>query len=109
MTVYVDDAYIPAKVRNGDHYVTARWCHMTADTDKELHAMATRIGLKRAWAQHMDDPNRWHRHYDVTEPRRAAAIAAGAVAITWREAAHRSNAEGERLRANPAPTQEHLL
>jgi hypothetical protein len=61
--------------------------------------MAQRIGLKRAWAQHMDRPNRWHRHYDVTESRRAAAVAAGAVEITWREAAKRSSAETMRLRS----------
>lgn len=95
MTVYVDDTYLRARVGR----INARWCHMTADTDAELHAMAEAIGMRRSWAQHMDHPNRWHRHYDVTESRRAAAVAAGAVEITWREAARRSLDEGRRLRA----------
>ena len=51
MGVYVDDAFIPAKVRNGGRYVTARWCHLSADTEEELHDLAQRIGLRRSWFQ----------------------------------------------------------
>lgn len=110
MTVYVDDAFIPAKVRNGSRTITDEWCHLTADSDEELHAMARKVGLRRSYAQHMDARNRWHRHYDVTRSRRAAAVAAGAVQITWREAAKRSLAEGQRLRNQPAePEQRQLL
>ncbi len=59
-----------------------KWCHMTADTREELHAFAERIGLRRNWFQ--DHPaRRWH--YDLTEPRRIAAIANGACEVTNRE------------------------
>lgn len=85
MTVYVDDSRIPAKVGR----ITARWSHLFADTQDELHAFAASIGLKRSWFQ----PGRpgpggkpsdlWH--YDVTESKREQAIAAGAQPITWRE------------------------
>lgn len=50
-----------------------RWCHMIADTEDELHALARRIGLKRAWFQ--------ADHYDLVPGRRAAAIAAGATEL----------------------------
>jgi hypothetical protein len=109
LTVYVDDMFMQATVPNGARKVRARWSHMTADTDEELHAMARKIGLKRAWAQHMDDPNCWHRHYDVTESRRAAAVAAGAVEITWRDAANRSSAETMRLREQPVEPEQGTL
>lgn len=79
MTVYVDNAFIPAKVANGNRSVRSRWCHMQADTREELDAMADAIGLKRSWIQYPDDPVK--RHYDLTEPRRRAAVAAGAVEI----------------------------
>ncbi|SDH32500.1 DUF4031 domain-containing protein [Microbacterium sp. 77mftsu3.1] len=78
MTVYVDDAFISASVRNGGRVVTSRWCHMAADTREELDALAARIGLRPSWIQHAGT---WKEHYDVTEPRRVAAIAAGAQAM----------------------------
>ncbi len=82
MTVYVDDWRQPARAGR----ITARWSHLTVGPDDgldELHAFAARIGLRRAWFQ--DQP--WPRaHYDVTDSKRPQAIAAGAVAITWREA-----------------------
>jgi hypothetical protein len=52
-----------------------RSCHLIADTLAELHAMAERIGMRRAWFQ--DKPH--CRHYDLTAKRRALAIAAGAI------------------------------
>lgn len=77
MTVYVDNARIPARVGR----FNARWSHMFADTQEELHAFAESIGLKRAWfqpgKQYGDKPPR-HWHYDVTDSKRTAAIAAGA-------------------------------
>ena len=79
MAVYVDDYFVPAKVKNGNRSVRSRWCHMQADSREELDAMADRIGLKRSWIQYPDTP--WKRHYDVTETRRAAAVAAGAIEI----------------------------
>lgn len=69
MTVYVDNMRAP--------FGRMIMSHMIADTDTELHAMADRIGIARRW--HQGD------HYDVSQSRRAAAIAAGAVAIARRQ------------------------
>jgi hypothetical protein len=53
-----------------------RWCHMIADTLDELHALAARIGLRRAWFQGESSAP----HYDIgTDGKRALAIAEGAV------------------------------
>ena len=48
MAVYVD-AMVKYGVRRGR--AGPRWCHMIADSPKELHAMAARIGLRRTWFQ----------------------------------------------------------
>jgi hypothetical protein len=69
MTVYVDDMRAP--------YGRLIMCHMIADTDAELHAMADRIGVKRKW--HQGD------HYDIALAKRALAVAAGAREITQRQ------------------------
>jgi hypothetical protein len=53
-----------------------RWCHLYADTEAELHAFATRIGLRRKWAQ---VSNSGTPHYDLTPGRRAVAVRAGAM------------------------------
>ena len=83
MTVYVDDWRQLARAGR----ITDWWSHLTVGPDDdlaELHAFAERIGLRRAWFQ--DKP--WPRaHYDVTDSKRRQAIAAGAVPVTWREAA----------------------
>jgi hypothetical protein len=68
VTVYVDD--MRAAFRG--HIM----CHMIADTEEELHAMAERIGIARRWYQ--------GDHYDVTLDRRALAVEYGAREITWR-------------------------
>jgi hypothetical protein len=92
VTVYVDDARIPARVAG----LSGRWSHLIADTPEELHAFAERLGFKRAWFQ---DPTvngkpvparpgtraaeNWH--YDVTDFKRQQAIMLGAVPVTMRE------------------------
>jgi hypothetical protein len=75
MTVYVDDM----RAQFGRMVM----CHMLADSDTELHAMAVRIGVARRWHQ---APPRHDSHYDIALSKRAAAIQAGAVEITWRQA-----------------------
>jgi|GEM_PF-449309 len=68
MSVYVDNA----RLRVGRMVM----CHMLADTEAELHAMAARIGVARRWYQ--------GDHYDVCATSRAKALAAGAVEVTMR-------------------------
>lgn len=89
MTVYVDNFRAPATVGR----VRGRWSHLTADTPEELHELAERIGLIRAWFQATCkygpcpavDGVCAHFHYDVVDAKRDAAIAAGAKAIDLRE------------------------
>jgi hypothetical protein len=71
MPVYVDNYNFP---KWGKH-----WCHMDADTNEELHAMADKIGLKREWFQ--TGPTKGHEHYDITLPKRALAVKFGAIEI----------------------------
>lgn len=103
MTVYVDDWGQPATVRNGTRRHTSKWSHLFSDeSDEELHALARRIGLRPEWFQDKDDHGlQTHRHYDVTEGKRFAAIRAGAVPITWREAGQMSMEERRRRPRNP--------
>ena len=83
MTVFVDNAFIQATVRNNRFRHTSRWCHLMCDgDDAELVAFAERIGLQAHWIQ---NPDTDHAHFDVTESRRAAAVKAGAVEISWRD------------------------
>ena len=73
MTVYVDESRWPY---NGTMY-----CHMmvgSTDDLQELHDLAERIGLRRAWFQ--DKPT--HPHYDLAPSKRRLAIQNGAVAVT---------------------------
>ncbi|MBK3798668.1 DUF4031 domain-containing protein [Azospirillum brasilense] len=74
MTVYVDDM----KATFG----RMKMCHLIADTTAELLAMVDRIGVQRKWIQHPDTPE---EHFDIALGKRDAAIAAGAVPITWRQ------------------------
>ncbi|MEU7240268.1 DUF4031 domain-containing protein [Streptomyces sparsogenes] len=83
MTVYVDevrDYTLIAKARRLRH---THWCHLTADTEQELHEFAKRLGLRRSWFQKKSDRDyRWH--YDITPPKRAQAVRLGAVEIDRR-------------------------
>lgn len=91
VTVYVDDAYIPAHLPG---MRPAIWCHLQADSDEELHAFAARLGLKRSWFQERSDRPEAN-HYDVTKTVRAKAVALGAVEETTREGARRRRAAGD--------------
>jgi hypothetical protein len=71
MTVYVDD------MRAG--FGRMIMCHMIADTEAELHAMADRIGVARKWYQ--------GDHYDIALSKRALAVEHGAREITMRQLA----------------------
>ncbi len=66
MSVYVDDM----RARFGRLIM----CHMIADADDELHAMAERIGVARKWFQ--------GDHYDICLSKRAMAVAFGAIELT---------------------------
>lgn len=70
MPVYVDDM----RAKFGRMVM----CHMLADTDEELHAMADRIGVARRWHQKPGTP---HSHYDVCLAKRALAVSFGAQEI----------------------------
>jgi hypothetical protein len=90
VSVYVDNVRIPARVGG----INGRWSHLTADTKDELHAFAQHIGLRRAWFQtcHRSPACRpaercVHWHYDVTDSKRQAALAAGAHPIDVRQLA----------------------
>lgn len=77
MTVYVDD--MRAKFRG------MLMCHMIADTDEELHAIADKIGVQRRWWQSPDKTS--GSHYDIAQSKRALAIQYGAIPITMRQCA----------------------
>jgi hypothetical protein len=81
MTVYVDNFRAPARVGR----ITARWSHLVTDNPDltELHEFAARIGLRHVWFQTGKHAHR--PHYDVTDTKRTAAIAAGAIEIDVRE------------------------
>lgn len=52
-------------------------CHLLADSLDELHEMAQRLGLKRAWFQ----DKRSGKHYDLVPSKRATAVALGAIEL----------------------------
>jgi len=57
-----------------------RWnkaAHLFGDTESELHAFASKIGLHRQWFQ----KSKTVPHYDVTENKRREAIKLGAVVV----------------------------
>jgi hypothetical protein len=77
VTVYVDPATAWGK---SDRWSHERSCHMVADSEAELDALAAQIGLKPEWKQEGVMP-----HYDLTASKRKLAVEAGAVEVTFRE------------------------
>ncbi|SOC48298.1 uncharacterized protein DUF4031 [Rhizobium subbaraonis] len=77
MSVYVDDMKAP--------FGNMVMCHMWADSDDELLAMADRIGVQRKWIQgHPTLSFGKHRnaswvHFDIALSKRALAVRAGAI------------------------------
>ena len=85
--IYVDEQrhFVPkdrrsriAGKRHGQY-----WCHMFADSPEELHAFASRLGLRHAWGQigrytHLE-------HYDLVPTKRRWAIKLGAKEIILRD------------------------
>jgi hypothetical protein len=74
MPVYVDNEQIP--------YRHMKMCHMLADTEEELHAMADKIGVARRWHQF---PGTVKSHYDICLSKRARAVQLGAKEIDRHE------------------------
>ncbi len=72
MTVYVDNLRPRPWVCNPAYH-----CHMMAESDSELEAMARRLSLKPEW-KHGD-------HYDLTAAKRHQAVEVGAVQVTARD------------------------
>lgn len=74
--VYVDDMRAP--------FGRLIMCHMVADSEAELHAMADKIGVDRKWYQYPGKSR--YPHYDIALSKRALAVQAGAKEIRWRDA-----------------------
>jgi hypothetical protein len=52
------------------------YCHLYADSIKELHEFAEKLGIKRCWYENKRGKN--FPHYDITESQRITAIIMGA-------------------------------
>lgn len=88
VTIYVDNAQIPADVPNHDtgRTVTSTWSHLISDQldPTELHEFATKtLGLRKSYFQPgrmtaTGEPNPSGDHYDLTDGKRKQAIAQGA-------------------------------
>ena len=77
MTIYVDEIRSLVKITHGLKGLHNAGCHMMAESDAELEAMAKRLRLRKDW-KHGD-------HYDLSPNKRKQACAAGAVEVTSRE------------------------
>lgn len=80
MTVYVDETRDWGWLARAKGLRYSHWCHLTADTETELHEFADRLGLRRSWFQKRNERDyRWH--YDVVPTVRAKAVRLGAQEI----------------------------
>ena len=70
--IYVDDMFTWGN--------KGAWCHMWSSDNntEELHAFATRIGLKRSWAQLSRGMSGEFPHYDLRASKRELALQNGA-------------------------------
>ena len=75
MPVYVDSGKYP--------YRNMLMCHMFADTLKELHEMADKIGINRKWFQ----DKKILPHYDICQSKKKLAIQNGAEAVCMKTTA----------------------
>jgi len=75
MSVYVDPLMNCVRSKAWKY---ARSCHLFADTPAELHALANKCGLKRAWFQDDD----YFPNYDLTFNKRNKAVMLGAVPLS---------------------------
>jgi len=74
MSVYIDPLFETPHVKGWPF----NWaCHMRADSEDELHAMAEKIGCRKTWFQ--------GDHYDLTASRRVLAVKYGAVELGRRD------------------------
>lgn len=89
MAVYVDDM----RAKFGRMIM----CHMLADTDDELHAMADAIGVARKWHQ---KAGTIRSHYDIALSKRAIAVRMGAFEIDRSRVAAILKARREALPTN---------
>lgn len=62
-----------------------KMCHLIADSDGELHAMADRIGVARKWWQSVEGGSSTS-HYDICLSKKKLALQAGATEVSWRQA-----------------------
>ncbi len=96
MSVYVDDAFV--------HADWGKWSgggHLQADTPRELHEMAARLGLKRSWFQSRPERPELD-HYDLTRSKRTLALKLGAVPEDALTSGRRTVARIQRSKASAA-------
>jgi len=74
VSVYVDDMRA--------NYGRMVMCHMVADSESELLAMADKIGVARRWHQFPGTPK---SHFDIALSKRRIAVAHGAIEISQRD------------------------
>jgi len=76
MSVYVDPLFEWPKTKKWPY---GQACHMYADTPKELHEFARKMGLRREWcSDHTHGKDCTLLHYDLNPNMRAKAVRLGA-------------------------------
>ena len=79
MAVYVDKKKYPIRGSRGR---VMYMCHMLADTEEELHAMADAIGVAR---KHFQNAPGKTPHYDICQAKKEMALQRGAIEIGFRK------------------------